>query len=72
LPTFAENGFGYIKDRFPTAIEWPSIGLPDNFLPLLAPGADAFVGENERIVTHGGISIEELVVPFIKIERNRA
>ena len=57
-----------IRKRFPDAIEWPSIGLPDNYLPLLAPGRSAFVRESERRVCHGGASLEELIVPFVQVE----
>ncbi len=58
-----------IKEQFPEAIEWPPFGLPDDFLPLLAPARTAFVRKGERIVGHGGISLEELVVPLVQIER---
>ena len=58
-----------IKGKFPEALEWPTVGLPGNYLPLLAPGRTAFIRKNECIVGHGGISIEELIVPFIRIER---
>ncbi|MFH1983304.1 MAG: BREX-3 system phosphatase PglZ [Pseudomonadota bacterium] len=58
-----------IKDRFPDALEWPPVGLPENYLPLLAPGRSAFVRETERLVGHGGISLEEVVVPLVQIER---
>ena len=44
------------------------IGLPEDYLPLLAPGRSAFVRETERIVSHGGASLEELVVPLVQIE----
>ena len=57
-----------IKQRFPDAIEWPPIGLPDNYFPLLAPGRSAFVRESERRVSHGGASLEELIVPFVQVE----
>jgi len=60
---------GQIKDRFPDALEWPPVGLPENYLPLLAPGRSAFVRETERLVGHGGISLEEVVVPLVQIER---
>jgi len=60
---------GQIKSRFPDALEWPPIGLPEDYLPLLAPGRSAFVRESERLVGHGGISLEELVVPLVQIER---
>jgi len=58
-----------VAARFPDAIEWPSHGLPEDYLPLLAPGRCAFVREGERIVGHGGMALEELIVPFIHIER---
>ena len=63
---------GQVKARFPDALEWPPIGLPDNYLPLLAPGRLAFVRETERLVAHGGASLEELVVPLVQIERRDA
>ena len=58
-----------VKERFPDAIEWPALGLPEDYLALLAAGRSAFVREGERIVGHGGISLEEIVVPLIQIER---
>jgi hypothetical protein len=58
-----------VKERFPAAMEWGTFGLPDNYLALLAPARQAFVREKQRIVCHGGISIEELIVPLVQIER---
>lgn len=60
---------GQVKERFPDAIEWPSIGLPEDYFPLLAPGRSAFVRESEHLVGHGGATLEELVVPLVQIER---
>ena len=42
-------------------------GLPANFMPLFAGGRAAFVPQGEQVVVHGGVSIEELIVPFVKI-----
>jgi hypothetical protein len=58
-----------VKERFPDAIEWPPLGLPDDYRALLAPHRKAFIRDGETIVAHGGISIEELIVPLIQIER---
>lgn len=58
--------------KLPAAIPWPRIGLPDHFFPLLAPARCAFVKEGVPIVAHGGISVEELIVPLIQIERRGA
>lgn len=56
-----------VKSEFPNAIEWELKGLPKEYFPLLAPGRQAFIREREQIVAHGGISVEELVVPFISV-----
>ncbi len=58
-----------VQKRFPDAIDWPPFGLPENFLPLLAPNRSAFIPEGKRVVGHGGISIEELIVPYIEVRR---
>lgn len=42
-------------------------GLPANFLSLFAGGRTAFVPQGEQAVVHDGISIEELMVPFVKV-----
>jgi hypothetical protein len=60
---------GQVKERFPGALEWPPIGLPVDYLPLLAPPRAAFVRKTESLVGHGGASLEELIVPFVQIER---
>jgi hypothetical protein len=58
-----------VKERFPAAVEWNPIGLPEDYLALLAPARQAFIQEKQRTVSHGGISIEELIVPLVQIER---
>ncbi|MCF8129340.1 MAG: BREX-3 system phosphatase PglZ, partial [Deltaproteobacteria bacterium] len=57
-----------IKERFLDALAWPPIGLPEDYLPLIAPGRSAFVPEPKRLVCHGGTSMEELIVPLVQIE----
>jgi len=42
-------------------------GLPHDFLPLYAGTRGAFVSQGDQIVAHGGISVEELIVPFVKV-----
>lgn len=60
---------GKVKESFPSALEWGTVGLPENYLALLAPARQAFVQEKQRTVSHGGISLEELIVPLVQIER---
>jgi hypothetical protein len=59
-----------LASSVPTGIDafrFDSPGLPPEFLPLYAGTRGAFVPKGDQIVAHGGISLEELVVPFIKI-----
>jgi hypothetical protein len=60
---------GKVKERFPAALEWGTVGLPEDYLALLAPARQAFVQEKQRVVSHGGVSVEELIVPLIQIDR---
>nr|MDA8218372.1 BREX-3 system phosphatase PglZ [Dehalococcoidales bacterium] len=60
---------GKVKERFSAALEWDPVGLPDDYLALFAPSRQAFVQEKQHVVSHGGISVEELIVPLVQIER---
>lgn len=52
--------------------KWDPVGLPPEIFPLVANGNRAFGAMGETIVGHGGVAIEEVVVPFVKFERRRA
>ena len=58
-----------VAKSFPYAHKWQPVGLPADYFPLVAGGHDAFVTLGETIVGHGGISIEEVIVPLVKIEK---
>jgi len=58
-----------VAGAFPFAHEWQPVGLPANYFPLVAVGHDAFVNPGEAIVGHGGVAIEEVLVPLVKFER---
>ena len=60
-----------VRERFPDSIEWPPMGLPDDYFALIAPGRSSFVLPSERPVAHGGITLEEVVVPLVRIENER-
>ncbi|MFC1776122.1 BREX-3 system phosphatase PglZ [Pseudomonadota bacterium] len=53
--------------RSSEAVAWHSGGLPSDYLPVVMKGREAFVAEGKKIVAHGGISIEEVIVPYITI-----
>lgn len=58
-----------VATTFKFAHEWQPVGLPPSYFPLVASGRDAFVNPDETIVGHGGIAIEEVIVPLVKFER---
>jgi len=58
------------KQQSPTAIEWTNVGLPAQVKVLLAPQLDAFLNVGYDAVCHGGIALEEVIVPFVQISRN--
>ena len=53
----------------PEAFRLNLAGLPLDYLPMFAAGDSAFVTKGERTVAHGGMSIDELIVPFIKVSQ---
>ena len=61
--TLAESSCASMPNAFRSNIP----GLPSDFLPMFANRDTAFVAKGEHIVAHGGMSIEELIVPFIRI-----
>jgi len=58
-----------VAEKFPFSKPWSAIGLPPEYLPLMSGGRNAFVTDGESIVAHGGLSIEEVIVPLVKLER---
>lgn len=44
-------------------------GLPETYKPLFTPHGQAFIPEGRRAVVHGGTSLEEVIVPFVRISR---
>ncbi|GED30275.1 BREX-3 system phosphatase PglZ [Brevibacillus centrosporus] len=49
--------------------QWSGTGLPDDYHVLIARSGEAFVREGEIVVSHGGTSIEEVIVPFVHIQK---
>lgn len=55
--------------RFPETDIWSDDGLlPNNVYALIPRGRTAFAIAGERVVTHGGTTLDEMIVPFITIE----
>lgn len=58
-----------VEQDFSFAKQWNSAALPPEYYPLIAEKNSAFIRDGDTIVGHGGASIEEVIVPFIKFER---
>ena len=56
---------------YPDAIAWPQVGLPQDYFPLIAPYGSCFMPEGKEAVSHGGIALEEVMVPFVRITEGR-
>ena len=48
---------------------WEGGGLPSDFKPMVLDGCASFTEKGGVVVSHGGISIEEVIVPFVRIGR---
>jgi hypothetical protein len=60
-----------VQTGFPESVAWNHPGLPKDFHSLLAPLGKAFVLQGQTVVCHGGISLDEVIVPFIEISRKK-
>ena len=57
------------QSNFQPSILWENDGLlPENLYAILPEKRGAFVSKGEPILTHGGATIDEVVVPFIEIK----
>ncbi len=59
------------RNKYPDTRLWHGDGLlPDNLTALLpddAGGRKAFAAEYSRVVAHGGLTLDEVVVPLVAI-----
>jgi hypothetical protein len=56
-----------VRLEFDGTLAWPQVGIPEDYRPLLAPARGAFIQEGKQAVAHGGIALEEVIVPFVRI-----
>ena len=56
-----------IKEKY-GLLEFPKTYLPKEFDYLICDVGDSFDAKGEEVRSHGGISVDECVVPFIKIK----
>lgn len=57
-----------VQSGYPETVLWHGDGLlPESAWVLMAAGRSAFAPEGEVVVSHGGLCIEEVVVPLVLI-----
>jgi hypothetical protein len=61
-----------VAKKFTDSIRWPNYGMPPGRHVLLAGNLKAFADVGDVIVAHGGIALEEVMVPFVAITREDA
>lgn len=54
------------SEQFPS-IGWNDVALPENCHVLLAKNDQAFIIKDQIVISHGGISLEEVIVPFVRV-----
>jgi hypothetical protein len=60
----------HVQSMFGNTILWEKDGLlPQDLIALLPSNRQAFAEHGDIIVTHGGITMDELVVPLVEINR---
>jgi hypothetical protein len=58
------------QNAFSDTILWEDDGLlPRNLVALLPSGRQAFTEHEAIVITHGGITIDEIVVPLVEIKK---
>lgn len=66
LKDFADkNG---IIEKYPNLIQGFDFYLDKNFEYLICGAGESFDAKGEEVMSHGGITIDEVIVPFIKIK----
>lgn len=61
-----------VASKFPDSIRWTNYGLPPARYVLLSGNLKAFTDDGDQIVAHGGIALEEVLVPFVVLTREDA
>ena len=68
-----ERAARQVQADIPDTLLWINDSLlPVNWQALMPQPRQAFTTRAELVVTHGGISLEEVIVPFVKIEHENS
>lgn len=63
------KGFAEISNEVAeNTVEYPAYYLDKNYRYFICKAGVSFDNKNNQVMTHGGITIDEVIVPFIKIK----
>jgi len=66
---FVLKDFAEEKDSFgDKVVTYPGYYLDKDYKYYVCESGVSFDNKNELVITHGGISIDEVIVPFIKVK----
>ena len=57
-----------LKEKYPNLIEYPGYYLDKQFDYLICGVGESMDEKGKEVMSHGGITIDEVIVPFIKIK----
>ena len=61
--------FAHMSDELiENTIEYPAYYLNKSYRYLICKTGISFDSKNDEVITHGGISTDEVIVPFVKIK----
>ncbi|MCZ9313287.1 MAG: PglZ domain-containing protein [Methanocorpusculum sp.] len=66
LKDFADKG--RLLEKYENLIEYPGYYLDKQFDYLICGVGESFDAKGDEVMSHGGITIDEVIVPFIKIK----
>jgi hypothetical protein len=67
-PELARSAASRLSDTIAIEESWLR---PQGMFPVVAERRTAYAAQGERVVTHGGLTVEEMIVPFITLKRPR-
>jgi hypothetical protein len=66
---FSDRAFEMMGWDPKVILQWSNAGLPDNARVFIPSGLGLFAKPGTTAISHGGATVEEVIIPFITISR---
>jgi len=67
----SETFLAQAHEKIPDSLVWNNVGLPQDRYALLPTEFSAFTSAGTSVVSHGGIAMEEIIVPLVRFRNTR-